>query len=315
VSSLAAGGAKEFRAEVTPDSSVPPAYVKSIFVTATSTTDTTRKDVVKGSTTARRIIQPDMQIKTPSESSYTGDNTYNTNGTNQTTSQTVQRTTTAVYHLNLQNDGNVTDNFKVTGSAGVTGWTINYYDALTGGTDITSQVTGSGWMVNSLAAGGTTEFRAEVTPDSSVPTGYVKSIFVTATSTTDTTKKDTVKGSTTASSSRSLLPCDIGVREVTAPLNPVSRGGVLILSCIVENLSADVTATGAHLVATCNGQWLIRPLSLPAIAPDGAYATEVRVPVSRRAARGDYLVTVELLPSQPDPNIGNNRQTVKVTVR
>jgi uncharacterized membrane protein len=128
---------------------------------------------------------------------YVGDNVYNLTGAGQTKVQTVANGVTATYHLKLQNDGNVSDTFKVTGPPGSSGWTVRYYDAVSGGNDITAEVTGAGWTSGSLAPGASLEFRVEVTPGPTVRGGVVKHVFVTATSVGNPTRQDVVKASTT----------------------------------------------------------------------------------------------------------------------
>jgi outer membrane protein assembly factor BamB len=144
-------------------------------------------------------FQPDLLIRNAGEgeADYISDDVYNVDGTDQTKTQTVTNSTPAVYELKVQNDGAVDDSFTVTGSPGGDGWTVTYYDALSGGTDITDQVTGAGWSVNDLAARASVEFRVEVTPDATVAGDAVKDVLVTATSVGDPTKKDLVKASTT----------------------------------------------------------------------------------------------------------------------
>jgi uncharacterized membrane protein len=195
--SLVPGAYKQFRVEVVPGSTVAGGAVKHVLVKATSTGDATKKDMVKASTTVRIRYRPDMLMRNPGEVTWTGDDIYNTTGTDQTKAQTVATSKMAKYYLKVQNDGNVTDSFTITGTKGNSQWTVKYYDALSGGNDITDQVTGTGWTV-SLAAGGTKQFRVEVTPGSGVASGTVKNVLVKATSTGDPTKKDAVKASTTA---------------------------------------------------------------------------------------------------------------------
>ena len=58
-----------------------------------------------------------------------------------------------LHGLRLDNDGKASVTLIVKGTGGGVAWVVTYWDAVTGGTDITSQVTGSkGWSV-ALAAG------------------------------------------------------------------------------------------------------------------------------------------------------------------
>ena len=79
---------------------------------------------------------------------------------------------------------------KVTGPASDANWTITYFDALTGGTDITALVTGiSGWTSPQLLQNGTLDLRVEVTPKTGAPNGAVNNVLVTATSNGDDLKR------------------------------------------------------------------------------------------------------------------------------
>ncbi len=193
--SLAAGASKVFRVEVSPDGTVPDQGTKSLLINATSDTDTGKSDAVKTATTKATVYQADMLVRNHGDPSYIGDAIYNNDGTNQTASQTAGSPVT--YDLKIENDGNTSDTFTITGTAGTTNWTVTYYDALSGGTDITSQVTGAGWGSGSLAAGASVQFRVVVDPATAVPGNETFNVLVTGTSDTDGAKTDTVKTVTT----------------------------------------------------------------------------------------------------------------------
>jgi len=148
--------------------------------------------------------QPDMLIRDLGDSVYAGDGIYNSDGTNQTKSETVSENQPAVYELKVENDGDASDSFTITGTVGGSGWTVTYYDALTGGSDITGQVTGLGWHTGSLAVGDSRQFRVEVTPGGTVAAGASKEILVTATSDADNTKSDAVKAVTSKTGGASI---------------------------------------------------------------------------------------------------------------
>ncbi len=144
--------------------------------------------------------QSDNHIKNSSEGTYIGDNIYNSDGVNQTKAQNVDNDATATYHIRLENDGNNADTFVVTGIGGDTNWTVIYYDALSGGSDITGSVTGGGWSTGLLASGATTDIRVEVTPGAGVGGGSFRNILVTSTSQGDA-NVDAVEAVTTVNGS------------------------------------------------------------------------------------------------------------------
>lgn len=196
---ITTSGYKEIRVEVTPAASVPGGTSQNVDVTSTSINDATKHDVVRATTTTASARQPDNHIKLTSEAAtlYVGDNIYNTDGTSQTKSMYVDQLQAASYTIRIQNDGNASDNITVTGTAGNASFTVAYFDAASGGTNITSSVTGSGWATGSLAAGATKEIRVEVTPTASAAVGSTYNVLVTSTSASDNTKRDAVKATTT----------------------------------------------------------------------------------------------------------------------
>ncbi len=145
----------------------------------------------------REEFSPDGQIKNSSDVDYVGNNIYNNDGTGQTKEQEVALGTPAVFHIKIENDGANADNIKVTGTGGVSDWTVIYYDDLTGGTEITGDVTGGGWFTGVLLSDDSKEIRVEVTPALSASGSY--EVLVTGTSLNAVPeKKDVVKAITTA---------------------------------------------------------------------------------------------------------------------
>jgi streptogramin lyase len=142
-------------------------------------------------------IQPDLQIRTDDESTYTGDNIYN-DLLAQTKTQISGPNTTNIYDIRLQNDRVAVDRFIVTGPAGGAYWDVNFYE-VSSGNDVTDEITGSGWITPILAGGGSLDLRLEVTPKSGVPNGNILHELVTATSISNANKSDAVKAATTFS--------------------------------------------------------------------------------------------------------------------
>lgn len=179
------------------------------------------------------VLRPDMQVKADADTVYLGVGIYNTE-TGQTKTIQVPTGTTAVYHLKLRNNGNLPDAFTLTTGSAPTGATIKYFDAVTGGNEITALITGaSGWESNTLAAGAEVELRAEVVLAASVYGNIAAPVLVTATSKTlssrtDTVKCNTVKTPLTAVTlvSNPVSPTAVGIPVVlTAEAN--GGGGVL----------------------------------------------------------------------------------------
>jgi len=148
----------------------------------------------------RGQIQPDNQIKNywGDANDYIGNNIYNSTGINQNITQFTETNLPAIYHIKIENDGIFNDYFRVRAieEANVpptATWTIQYFDALTGGNNITSQITSTnGWTTNLISPGGCKEMRIEVTPASNVPQRGVKKINIDSYSVNDPNKVDRV---------------------------------------------------------------------------------------------------------------------------
>lgn len=150
---------------------------------------------------AAATYQPDGEIRAKGVSPivFIGGGVYNSDATGQTVTRSTLVGQKAVYFLRLFNDGNVSDSFTVTGTAGGGGWTVAYFDAATGGNDITAQVTGAGWVTRSLARRVDLAYlnlRVEVTPAATVANNASKAVLVTFASSHDPTKVDAVQGVT-----------------------------------------------------------------------------------------------------------------------
>jgi hypothetical protein len=141
--------------------------------------------------------QPDNLIKTSSESTFVGDNVYNTDGAAQTKSQGVKAGRSATFNVMIQNDGSASDSFTVQGNGSSTGFTVKYYAGSSGNTDITAAVTAGTYTTATLAPGANQVMRAVVTVARGTASGTVKDCLVTSTSVGDNLKRDAVKARVT----------------------------------------------------------------------------------------------------------------------
>jgi hypothetical protein len=137
--------------------------------------------------------QPDNLIKNSTESTYLGDNIYNTDGTGQTKSQSVKAGRSATFNVMIQNDGSATDAFYLQGTGSSTGFTVNYYTGISGGTNITTAVTGGSYTVSNLGPGANQVIRVVVSVTRGTAVGAAKDCLVTSTSAADNSKRDVVK--------------------------------------------------------------------------------------------------------------------------
>ena len=139
--------------------------------------------------------QPDLLIGT-SLGSYIGGGIYGSIPA-QTLSGVVSAGGTLNYYLRIQNNGSAPDTFRVSGLPGSVGWSAIYYDADTGGNNITPAITGGGWNTGQLAAGQYREFRLTVIPGVT-PAGSL-TVSVKAISLSNTAASDIVAAATTFS--------------------------------------------------------------------------------------------------------------------
>ncbi len=128
-----------------------------------------------------RVGKPDLMSKFPVEVDFTGDNIYNDNAIGQIKYDTVNAGEKAIFQLRVQNDAEyqgMKDNITVKGTKEDSGWTVRYFDAHTGGQDITVNVTGTGWSTGLLSTGAYQNIRVEVTPpaDASIGTTFIVEI-------------------------------------------------------------------------------------------------------------------------------------------
>ncbi|MBN2378248.1 T9SS type A sorting domain-containing protein [candidate division WOR-3 bacterium] len=192
------GDFTEIRLEVSGDNNSDSMY--EAYIAAVSVGNPDKVDTIK----ALVILaggQPDGLVKTVDDERYYGDNVYNSSGDGQTRCWNVQAGGTAVYHLKIQNDyldaDQNPDFITVRGDAGNNTWSVTYYDAPSDGTDITSQVIGTGWSTGEMGKMDYKELRVEVTPDMSLPKDDSLILAITTQSTNDPNREDIVKVETT----------------------------------------------------------------------------------------------------------------------
>jgi hypothetical protein len=150
-------------------------------------------------------FQPDQTIQVRKETSYVGDNVYNTTGDGQGRSATDGFYGT-IFQIRVFNDGDAADSFVITGPAGDKDWRVAYYDGLNFGWDgsklITPAVIGGGWDTGVIQPGQYRDYRLEVL---SLGAGGLQRTFaVTARSKSDATKSDVVTGTVTTPVVRGL---------------------------------------------------------------------------------------------------------------
>ncbi len=191
---LEPGSIQYLRVEVKPGSNMN-GLVRRVTITSRTQSPLGEKIDVVYMDTQCNYLQPDNLIKNRNESVYTGNNIYNATGQGQTKSQKTWSWRKRIYDIKVENDGETWDVVVITGNGSDTQWTVKYYDALSGGQDITDGVVG-GYYWEILNPGQATNLRLEVTPKSSAQMGSQKVVLVTSYAGYNYKKKDAVKAVT-----------------------------------------------------------------------------------------------------------------------
>jgi len=193
---LAVNGVLTYIVYVTPARTQASGSTCSLLLTEVSTADGNKKDAVKLLTTAGPLYQPDLTVRNPSDN-YLGGGVFNLDGTGQACTQTVPPGVPSCFFFRVQNAGNTTDSYLLTGPAASSGWTVAYFD-MTTLKSLTTLFTGTaGLATGALAPGASKGYFVQVTPSATVLTGAAFTLRVTAVSVANTTVKDVVKTVTT----------------------------------------------------------------------------------------------------------------------
>ncbi|MDI6787956.1 MAG: PKD domain-containing protein [Planctomycetota bacterium] len=164
------------RVEITPTSAVEGGSVFDVEIILSDRVY--RIDKVSARTTCTAIYKPDIQIRKSTVLTYTGNNIYEYTGLSQTISTNINNTMVVTYYIKLENDGNVGMGFSVTGTGEGGGWVVEYYDALSGGNNITTAVIGQGWLSSVLSRSASQEIRVEVSPGLSVRGSSQRTVYI-----------------------------------------------------------------------------------------------------------------------------------------
>lgn len=197
LTNLAPAALSDLVCEIRPGAGVAGNTFKSVVISAFAARGTggALRDSVQIIVRNDSGYQPDLQVRRLSDVVSIGNDIYNTTGLNQTKSQPSDYYLTATYVIQVSNDGNLTNAFRLFGTDGAGGWNVRYLDALIGGVDVSGDLTVAGLPVY-LPPGGSFEFRVEVTPNLSVPRGASNVLSISAFSEAFPARTDVVKVAT-----------------------------------------------------------------------------------------------------------------------
>jgi hypothetical protein len=139
------------------------------------------------------VYQPDGQVRYARSATWVGGDVYGVDGVGQTASAKVKRTKSVTFVIQIQNDGNNADDFFIRGQGPKKGFVITYFNAPSGGANITSSVVTGTYQSLSVAPTASTYLRIVITAKKGVNLGTVQSWLVTATSLGDPLKQDAVQ--------------------------------------------------------------------------------------------------------------------------
>lgn len=138
------------------------------------------------------LRRPDGMIRKSSESSFAGNNIYNSTGSQQTESATGGRGQTRTYVIQFQNDGSRRDTILVRGPGSSSAFQVKYLQGASGSTDITTQVVNGSYAFSNVPVGGSRTIRIVVTVRSTAPNGAIFNALLTARSQTNASAVDSV---------------------------------------------------------------------------------------------------------------------------
>ena len=188
---------------VTPGSTVLAYVATNLKMIAVSVTNPAQQDVGVMTTSVVGINRPDLSLRPSTVTTYSGIGVYNLTGANQTASLGVAKNVKATYYVHVQNKGNVSDTFIITGTAVPAGWTVEYKD-YTASTVITTAVTSAGWTTPILNPGALLTLAVYVMPGTTLITGAAATQTMTATSSANSARQDVGVLQTTVISAPSL---------------------------------------------------------------------------------------------------------------
>lgn len=228
---------------------------------------------------------------------WAGDNIYNTTGRGQTRRRDLVRGQSATYRLQVQNDRDEASVVRVRGRAGNGEWSVTYLDQAS--TDITQDVTGAGWLTESLASGAAVQVAARVRPTREASAGAKLTILMAVGSESWSGSEFATQADTLRLTSKLVDDAGAGLCEVLSLDALQTRAGAqfaLTLSTAARVDARVMNIAGRPVATICRDRgcpagpstlvWAGRSDSgLP--APNGSYVIEViaRDQTGRRVRR------------------------------
>jgi hypothetical protein len=142
--------------------------------------------------------RPDGRIRRAGETSFVGNDVYNTNGVGQTRVAQAPPGTSRTFQIRAQNDGDGVDRITVDGCGSSRGFRVRYLRGASGTTNITSAVVAGTFTFPEVTTGESKALRLEVTVTTKSTPGATKSCKVLLSSAHRPTAADAVRAKVSA---------------------------------------------------------------------------------------------------------------------
>ena len=201
---LDGGSFTKIMVEVTPGDTIIADSKANVYLGALAKNSSSEmKDTALMETTCLADYKVDMLIKSVTETGYSGDGFLGDppNNPAEIKAQNVNNNQTAIYHVKIENEGNINTTFSVTAAASPAGWVIDYYHNTSTPSDpngTTPFTPGTDTFL--LAPNEVKVIRAEIKPtwdNANVAGGETRTINVTVSKPDDASIRDSVDTKTT----------------------------------------------------------------------------------------------------------------------
>ncbi len=138
--------------------------------------------------------KPDALIKRSTDTTFLGNNVYNTTGDSQTRTWSVKAGDKRTFNLKFQNDGTIADQLEIRGPDSSPKFKLSY---MAGNSDVTAAVVAGTYSTSSLDPREAAKLTLEIKAKAQADPGDVRSTLIEATSLADGHSRDVVKAKVT----------------------------------------------------------------------------------------------------------------------
>lgn len=139
-------------------------HAKNLIFNGVINEDVVGANVVAHGKVDLSIGKPDLLLQLAWEEDFVGEGVFHPDGANQKKAATIPFGNPQSYFIKVVNRGPVAGPLQLQGAGGKAGWTVKYFDAISGKNEITAQMMGEGWQTPSLSLGESLSLRVDLTP-------------------------------------------------------------------------------------------------------------------------------------------------------